>query len=91
MMLIGSHSAAGEHGVLANTINGRASWRIFINDRAVCAAVASEQRRLPAKVDRRTPSRCEICLRQARDFSYLRRIAQPVGDTLLIAPYRLRL
>lgn len=31
MMFIGFHSAAGEHGVLAHTINGRAFWRVTIN------------------------------------------------------------
>lgn len=48
LMLIGYHSAAGEHGVLAHTINGRAFWRILINDRVVgesdiYAAAAAEQ------------------------------------------------
>lgn len=31
MMFIGYHSAAGEFGVLAHTINGRAFWRVKIN------------------------------------------------------------
>ncbi|CAK6488077.1 D-aminopeptidase [Pantoea sp. Nvir] len=48
LMLIGYHSAAGEAGVLAHTINGRAFWRILINDRVagesdIYAAVAAEQ------------------------------------------------
>lgn len=32
LMFIGYHSAAGEHGVLAHTINGRAFYRVKIND-----------------------------------------------------------
>jgi len=48
LMLIGYHSAAGEPGVLAHTINGRAFWRMLINDRVVgesdiYAAAAAEQ------------------------------------------------
>ena len=31
LFFIGYHSAAGEPGVLAHTINGRAFWRIHIN------------------------------------------------------------
>lgn len=32
MMFIGYHSAAGEHGVLSHTINGRAFYRVKINN-----------------------------------------------------------
>jgi len=35
MMFIGFHSAAGESGVLAHTINGRAFWRIEVNGRVM--------------------------------------------------------
>lgn len=35
MMFIGYHSAAGEYGVLAHTINGRAFYRVMINNNIV--------------------------------------------------------
>ncbi len=35
LMFIGYHSAAGEHGVLAHTINGRAFYRVSLNGEAV--------------------------------------------------------
>lgn len=48
LFCIGYHSAAGEPGVLAHTINGRAFWRIHINDLVmgetdIYAAAAAEQ------------------------------------------------
>ena len=48
MMFIGYHSAAGEFGVLAHTINGRAFWRIQINGQVmgesdIYAAAGAEQ------------------------------------------------
>lgn len=39
-MFIGYHSAAGEHGVLAHTINGRAFYSVSLNGEAVGAAAA---------------------------------------------------
>ena len=35
LMFIGYHSAAGEHGVLAHTINGRAFYRVSLNGETV--------------------------------------------------------
>jgi D-amino peptidase len=48
LFFIGYHSAAGEPGVLAHTINGRAFWRIHINGKVmgesdIYAAAAAEQ------------------------------------------------
>lgn len=48
LFLVGYHSAAGEPGVLAHTINGRAFWRIHINglvmgETDIYAAAAAEQ------------------------------------------------
>lgn len=48
MMFIGFHSAAGEYGVLAHTINGRAFWRVKINNHVmgesdIYAAAGAEQ------------------------------------------------
>jgi len=48
LFLVGFHSAAGEPGVLAHTINGRAFWRIHINglvmgETDIYAAAAAEQ------------------------------------------------
>lgn len=47
LFLVGFHSAAGEPGVLAHTINGRAFWRIHINglvmgETDIYAAAAAE-------------------------------------------------